>query len=393
MHNRYVLSALAGVMLFICLLVGYGIYINGVSNAHVEKLTAAQYSTVTGAKVQYREMIPTLYFPAIKLKAATMLDTHFKVDGTITKVYISPGDQVREGQLLGEVVNDELPSQLVQAQSKINEATANYIKWDETLQRYQGIVDTGAISRQQMDEAVANRSVAMAEIASNQAYLEQMETRVTGQKVVAPRDGEVLQVYYSSGANVQAGESLAMIGDFSILSARINLRDELLQPLLPQNGNLKLVMPEGNLRDKVYNSGYRAANQLSDWEFAVTMVSVEPPAQVASQYRTVVLKVNNSAILLEPRTYSKVKIRGTEKQSALAIPRAALMDENEVVQKATVFVVTEDNRLERRQVAIGMQDDTCVEICQGLAENEIVVVSGKIGLTPGLKVQVTVDSY
>ncbi|SMC89497.1 efflux RND transporter periplasmic adaptor subunit [Sporomusa malonica] len=392
MRNRYIFVTLAAIMLVVVMLVGYGIYINSASNTHVEKLSAAQYSTVVGTSAQYRELTPTLYLSSITLQADSMLDTHFKVDGTITKVYISPGDRVREGQILGEVVNDELPSQLVQAQSKINEATANYIKWDQTLKRYQGIINTGAISRQQMDEAEANRSVAMAEISSNQAYLEQMGTRVAAQKIIAPREGEVLKVYHFAGTTIRAGDSLAMIGDFATLFARTNLHDEILRSLLPLDGNLKLFITQDNVLDKLYNSNYRTSNQASDQEFAVSIVSVEPSLNAPSPYRTVVWKVNNPAILLEPGDYFGVKIARADQKKVLAIPRAALMEEEKTNREACVFVVTADNRLEKRQVLTGIQDDTYVEIRKGLAAEEVVVVSGKIGLVPGKMVQVTPGS-
>ena len=120
MTNKNILAVLAIVILLVGCLTAYGIYVNVSSNSHVDKLAAAQFSRVSGTKAAYRDIIPVLEFPTLYLQSSWMLDIHTKLDGTVTRLYVHPGDQVRTGQLLGEILNDELSSQIMQAEGKIS---------------------------------------------------------------------------------------------------------------------------------------------------------------------------------------------------------------------------------------------------------------------------------
>ena len=88
-----------------------------------------------------------------------MLDVHVKLDGTITRLYVSPGDQVKAGQLIGEITNDELPSQVLQAEGKINEARANRESARQQLRKLELAVTFETRQAQlNLDEAQARRA-------------------------------------------------------------------------------------------------------------------------------------------------------------------------------------------------------------------------------------------
>ncbi len=229
MNNRNIMLVLIAVILLVGSLVGYGLYVNVASNAHVEKLAAAQYSRVIGARAIFRDIAPVLEIPALYLQSSWMLDVNVKLEGTVSRLHVNPGDQVKAGQLLGELVNDELPAQILQAEGKINEARANWVKYNNTLARYQSLVNAAGISKQQLDEAIANQAAGAAMVMSAEATRDQLLSRLAGQKIFAPRDGDILKLYTKEGAFMRAGEAMVMIGDFATLSARENMRQEVLE--------------------------------------------------------------------------------------------------------------------------------------------------------------------
>ena len=67
------------------------------------------------------------------------------------------------------------------------------------------------------------------------------------------------------------------------------------------------------------------------------------------------------------------------------MPLAAMIDSND----DAVFVVTTENKLERRSVKRGTDDGNFVEILSGLSEGETVITSAAEGLENGMKVTVT----
>ena len=121
--------------------------------------------------------------------------------------------------------------------------------------------------------------------------------------------------------------------------------------------------------------------------FRAVVTEISPPPSEPAAYRNLRWRVENGAGLLEPQTYDSVNIEAEAGRHALAVPLEALIDSH----VKEVFVVTAENKLERRRIEAGADDDKYVEILSGLAEGEIVVVSGKEGLEEGLNVKVTLD--
>lgn len=371
MTKRYAYVFFGSAIVLIGLLVGYGFYVNSTSSAHVAKMAASQYFRVRGAVVQYRDMSPMVLFPTINVYSPKMSDVHFEIDGTLVQVYVKPGDRVRAGQLLGEIINKELPAEMLQAEGKIRAAEANVIKWEHTLQRYQSLIANNAISRQQMDEAVTSLRAAEGELTSARGYHGQVASRLGGQQIVAPYDGDILQVYHAPGATVRAGGSLAMIGELTSLYFRNNVASEVLEQLQPLTDVFKLAVKSNAVVEKAYASTIKAGGNAGEKDNDLHIAEVSPPLDTPARYRTVVYEINNSTGLLEPGTYYQVKIYGTSKRRVLSVPKDCVRGDTEPY----VLVVSPGDRLERRQIKTGINDDAYVEVQSGLQENEMVALA------------------
>lgn len=388
MNNRNIMLVLIAVILLVGSLVGYGIYVNVSSSAHVEKLASAQYSRVIAAKAAYRDIVPVLEIPALYLQSSWMLDVNVKLEGTVSRLYVNPGDQVRAGQLLGEIVNDELPSQVLQAEGKINEARANLVRYNNSLARQQSLVGAGGVSKQQLDEAISNQAASAASLMSAEAMRNQLLSRLSGQQIFAPRDGDILKLYTKEGSFMRAGEAMVMIGDFATLTARENMRQEILEKLLPLDSPFLLVLPENRTVSKSYASNYRQESATGDRSLSVRLDKIYPPMDVPAPYRSVVWKIENAGGLLEPGTHYRAKIYGTQNRRVLTIPRKAITGKTNL----RVFAISADNRLTEKTIRIGIQNDEYVEVVAGLNEGDIVALNGLEGLQSGSKVQVVLES-
>ena len=388
MNTRNIMLVLIAVILLVGSLVGYGLYVNVTSSAHVDKLAAAQYSRVMAARAVYRDISPVLEIPALYLQSSWMLDVNVKLEGTVSRLHVNPGDQVKAGQLIGELVNDELPAQILQAEGRINEAKANLVKYNNTLVRYQSLVSVGGVSKQQLDEAIANQAAGKAIVMSAEATRDQLLSRLAGQKVFAPRDGDILKLYTKQGAFMRAGEAMVMIGDFSTLIARESIRQEILEKMMPLNLPFVLHLPETQSISKSYASSFRQESGSRERHFILHLDRIDPPLETPAPFRSIVWKVDNAGGLLEPGTYYQAKIQGTHKRRALTVPKKAVSGKNEF----RVLVVSADNRLAAKTIRLGIADDEYVEIVSGLNEGEIVALTGMEGLQSGAKVQAVIES-
>ena len=386
MKNRYIIAFFLSAIILLVMLVGYGIYVNYASSAHVAKMASSQYIRVVGAEAAYRDIHPTIELSAINLYSAKMSDVRFQIGGTISNIFVKLGERVRAGQLLGEVTNQELAAQILQAEGKISAAEANAVRWESTRIRYQNLEKRDAISRQQVEEAVGSAKAAAGELASARAYRDEVATRLQYQRITSPYDGYVLKIYQAPGAVVRGGDELFLIGELSSLFFNSKITSMELEQLRQMQDGLKLAVKRSEFRGGTNLSGLATSNagQVIDFDVQISEVAHEQNSGLL--YRNAVFHVSNPAGLLEPGTYHQVKVYRSSSRRVLAIPKEAVSTE----EQPSVLVVLADSRLEKRPVKTGVKDENYIEIVDGLKEKDIVVIAGRDGseLEPGTKVQV-----
>lgn len=116
--------------------------------------------------------------------------------------------------------------------------------------------------------------------------------------------------------------------------------------------------------------------------FAARVTAISPSAEEKSKGFSVEVTLENSGNWLKPGMYGEVHLVAERVREALAVPVDAVVNRN---GKSAVFVVQGDTAKERT-VVTGISDGRLMEIREGLAEGEQVVVVGQQGLTEGAKV-------
>lgn len=115
-----------------------------------------------------------------------------------------------------------------------------------------------------------------------------------------------------------------------------------------------------------------------DQNFSARVSEISPVIDPMTRTAAVKAVTSNSKKLLKPGMTARVHINLGEKSDALRIPSDALLD-------SYLFVIT-DSTAERRNVEVGLIGDDYVEILEGLAEGDNVIVVGQQRLAGGEKV-------
>lgn len=384
--KKYYIIALLMVTVLAIALVGLGIYLNKGSETNIAKMIATRALQLTGERVAVRDITPILFSSGIDLYSEKMNDAVTRIDGTIIHMYVKRGDAVKKGQILCELVNEDLPLQLAQIDSKINSAMAERMKWENTSKRNRTLAAGGAISQSAVEETEAKLKSAISELEVLHLEREQLQVKAGQQFIYAPTDGYVLILYRQPGAYVTAGSSIAMVGDFSVLYFKQMIADKKFTGMLPANAGHKLQLISGiDGIEKTYGLGHRRNH--GETVFNCKIIAIDPVLSVPSAYRNVTWEVDNQAGMLEAGIYRNVNLRNSRVQKVLAIPRTALLSDSE----NTVFVVRQGQILELRTIETGIRDEDYIEVVSGLSPDEIVVTSGKEGLTEGVKVEIKVS--
>ncbi|MBR1884831.1 MAG: efflux RND transporter periplasmic adaptor subunit [Schwartzia sp.] len=383
--KRYFMAGLGIVLALSLGAIFYGAWLNERGEVQITRRMEERRLTLHGAKAASRRLSPRLTVNSVNLFSNDMADAVALVDGRIVEVRAPKGSSVRRGDVIFVLENENIPLQRQEAESGILRAQAELKRAENNYSRYKILKDNDAASAQQYDEAEAAYFSAQSSLGVAEAKAAQLGVQESRQQVVAPIDGRVLVLYRPQGAYVQAGTSLALVGDFHSLYFTAPVGDEDAR-YLTVGQEAELVFQSKDFQ-KVYGTDYAAGNLGDRQTFTATIAQITPPLTEAAAMRNILWQVDNRSGLLEPQTYGSVSFQSRRSHDALAVPLSAVADG----ANASVFVAKDNGTIERRTVRTGTNDGAYIEVLSGLSEGEVVVTSGMEGLADGVHAEIIMD--
>ena len=375
-----------GLIVFLIVsLLAYGVYLNKRSETNIAQRTAENRLPLHGARVQMRNIFPMLKVEMLNLYSKNMVDITALVDGKVNNFFVAQNDFVREGQAVVELINDEVPLQLKQAESDIIQAQANLTRAENTFKRYSELLTMDAISKQKFDEAKADFESAQAVLESSIAKRDQLAIRKDRQVITASIGGEILRLYKQVGSYVTAGTPIALIGNFDTLYFDTKLFSDV-DEKIDIGQVVEVHFSDHESFDKSYGAHYAAGNLGGQQIFNATLIDISPPFSQSAFLRKLTWQIDNSVGLLEPGFYNGAHIHFTFPRYCLTIPENNTVDDND-----NYVFIAEDGILKMRKIVTGFSDGNFIQIVSGLNEGDIVITSSTSGLSEGLPVDVTID--
>lgn len=280
-----------------------------------------------------------------------------RMSGLIIEMNVREGDRLTEGDVLLRFDIEEQQAELERARAELELASAIYDR-NETL------FEREAISRAEYEEARANKRIAESEVTL-------LETRVRFGTVRAPHDLVVLRRHVERGDAVSANEPLFRIADLNRLVVRLGI-------------------PE---RDVVsLEEGQQTELQIDAFPgetFRGTIQRIFPSADENSRLFTVevTLRAEQEGQVIRPGYLARVSMDAERRPNVLAVPSEALLASER--DERFVYVINDENRLERRDVVTGIERRNWTEILEGLESGEKVVGSNPSNLREDILVNVT----
>lgn len=377
--------AVAAVIAMMLLLVGYGTFLNYTDEGNIAARLSNRTIKLVGAKAETRVLRGGFTRKDVRMEAENMTDAVSRLEGTLEKIYVQPNSKVVKGQPICHIVNEDIDMKIVQADVNIAKAQTVSARYANSLSRYKRLIGSGAVSMEQYEDIETQYKSALAELETLRLEKQQYEILRDRLTVTAPLDGEVLMLYKKEGAFLQAGTSVALIGNFSRLRFTETISDDDFQSLLPIGKEWELSVEQGDM-EKIYSGSYGGSNRGYEQTFGAHIVKVEPPVGQAASLRSISWEVNNSSGLLEPKRYQQVRFQEIVERKVLAVPAKAVD-----AKRSSVFVWNTDGKLEERKVIFGASDGSFIEVQSGIEPDEIVVISGREGLENGMKAEVSIE--
>jgi RND family efflux transporter MFP subunit len=335
---------------------------------------AADIPNAAVVKVTRRDIANSLEI-ASEFQPFQEIDVYAKVSGYIQKLYIDWGTHVRQGQLMAVLEIPELEQQIEQdaatvehAREDLNRAQSAYAVAHITYQRLAQVQKTqpDLVAQQDIDvaqgkdlESGAAVSAAKEELLSAQATLDKDKTLYAYARMTAPFNGVVTEMYAYTGALLPAGTS-SNIGNSALCH-------------LAQNDLLRLVIPVPERAVSDLRVGQPVAVDVSSIQrmFTGKVIRISDHIDLTTRTMHTEVQVPNPNYEIIPGMYATVKLPLHTALNALAIPVQAV--ENAGEGHGRVLVVNRDNKIEKRDVTLGLETANEVEVLSGVREGELVL--------------------
>jgi RND family efflux transporter MFP subunit len=294
-----------------------------------------------------------------------------RTDGYLTHWYYDIGARVKKGDLLAEIETPEIDQQLHQAQAQLETAIANFELAKTTSDRWQFLLKSNSVSKQETDQAVANQAAQKAVVDSNSANVRRLEQLQSFEKVYAPFDGVITARSTDIGALINAGSSAQSKELFHIAAI----------------STLRVFVPVPEVYSNAARPGAAAALTLDEYPgrvFRGTLVRDSSAIDLASRTLLVEVDVSNPDGLLLSGAYVSVHLKLPGTIRSVTIPANTLLFRREGLRVGVV----RDSRANLVPVTIGRDYGANVEILSGLRPADSIILDPSDSLENGSPVRV-----
>ena len=146
-----------------------------------------------------------------QVESRTVVPARARIGGTIREIRVSEGSEVREGDVIGVVVDDKIALQLAAADAKIAALKSELANARTELERAEWLVAQGVATQSRLDAARTALEVATNQVAAAEADKAVIAQGAREGDVLAPATGRVLTVPITAGSVILAGEEVARI--------------------------------------------------------------------------------------------------------------------------------------------------------------------------------------
>jgi len=292
-----------------------------------------------------------------------------RVNGYLKSWLVDIGAHVEQDQLLAEIDTPDLDHQLDQARSQATLAQGSSQLAKITNDKWQKLWHEGVVSELDADNTATNQGTTKANAEAFAANLRLLEQQVAFKRVTAPFPGII------TARNTNVGD-LIVANNTSMEMFHIQQTNPL---------RIYFRVPQANAPD--IRVGQSIGVVFSDLaktlqaKVATTSESITPNSRTL----LVELHMDNPNNEIQPGSFAQVRLTSGSLGQIVTLPNNTLLFRTQGLQ---VGVVKPDNTVELRDIKVGRDFGTTIQIVQGVTPSDKVIVNPSDSLITGKTVRV-----
>ena len=295
-----------------------------------------------------------------------------RTNGYLKKWYHDIGSRVHQGDLLVDIDTPEVDQQLSQARADLNTAQANANLSKITASRYQELIKTDGVSKQEVDNAVGDMEAKLAIVKSAEANVRRLEELESFKHIYAPFSGVVTRRSVDTGTLINAGNGGTSQQLF----------------FLAQTDPIRVYVSVPETYAASIRAGLGAYLELTQFpgqRFQGKVVRTAESIELGTRTLLTEVDVPNHTSTLLPGGYAQVHLQVKVTGARLVVPVNALLFRSEGLR---AIVVDANHKMHLRPLTIGRDYGTTLEVLQGLEVSDWIVLNPADSLDDGQEVHV-----
>jgi len=362
--------ALSAVLVALLATGGSFIFLHENADAKAAPAVAQQAATVDVAPVVSKTITDWQEYSG-RLEAIDQVDIRPQVSGKLIAVHFKDGSLVKKGDLLFTIDPRPFEAELNRAQAQLASAEAQVTYTGSNLSRIQRLIQSNAVSRQELDLAENDARSATANLQAARAAVQSARLNLEYTRITAPVSGRISRAEVTVGNVVSAGNGAQVLTSLVSVSRLYASFD------VDEQTYLKYI---SNQRNSAQVPVYMGLANESGFSREGVINSIDNNLDTTSGTIRVRATFDNPNGVLLPGLYARIRLGGGQPRAAILVsPTAIGVDQD----KRFVVVVDAKNQTAYREVKLGTQQDGLQIINSGLQAGDRIVVNGLQRIRPG----------
>jgi len=319
------------------------------------------------------------------IRAQEIVEVTPQVSNRVTEIYADLGDTVKQGEVLAKIYDAPFRDQYEQARASLEQSRNSYVRDSLQFLRQKELHAKDLISASEFDDARATFQNSKAQLQSSQANLTESKENLDNTEIKSPVNGVILNRNISEGDVATTGQAAYEIANTIGYQARVYLP-------LEEWRNVEIGQPVN----------FRLSNE-PDISGKGRVTQISPRLDPTTGLGEVVISLTQDGRSIYQGVLVEAIINVETHENAVVIPRAALVENvqtliepesNSIQLQRTysVFTVKDDTLAVQKELKLGIEQGDNIEVLEGIAPGDQVVITGQSGLSDSTKVRIAGQS-